>query len=590
MCRQFLRELRLENFYETYKHMSKSPLQVVRYAGEEYLVYFAPICPSATLLTRLRFKQLDTNHHLVRGIRSKMQTSYLKYIFGGLLAASLAAAVYAHTRRPEEKEEPEDPDATETDDEYEGLVSPGSPGSPESPVSSFIRQPMSPRKSPVLFKHPELISCTLSDLQETVNNIYEEFENIQKQYDESKAKTTDTKVHTELGTVRNNRKREVVRSSKLPRYNWNELKKCLNDQGISQLERLRTAKLYEYLGPEHHYWGLLRSFKNTLSKKLNEAREIKLAENIDTVQRTGSLETKDEKPAPVEWKTDPIPVGIHNLGNSCYSNAVMQLLYTITPIREQACSSKTTGLIEFILKRMCQFARDGKRMVTWTDKSAHNQVLQLYSECNMDPLRQKDSMELLTKALDQSSHRARWMNILRSTLTTKLMCIEQDGRVTLKSKKDEPKFPVELNLRSSHNYSIQDAIDDYPTPTVISAEENVNALEGCFFPIRIQLLHNFGPYIIIQLKRFSKMGTKIETPILPNLELKLYSDRKYTLRGFIYHQGSLSEGHYMFFRRLVNGKWLKLNDDKVEGPLDNPVSVLNLGYIYLYSYKGPWEP
>ena len=54
---------------------------------------------------------------------------------------------------------------------------------------------------------------------------------------------------------------------------------------------------------------------------------------------------------------------------------------------------------------------------------------------------------------------------------------------------------------------------------------------------------------------------------------------KYILKGFVFHSGNVSGGHYIYIG-LQNNMWLMFNDDSIHSI--NEEEFINSSYIYYY--------
>jgi hypothetical protein len=582
ICRQFLRELKIEQLYETYRNMSRSPIQVLRHNKRDYLVYFASICPSAVLLNKLGFRQLDINHDLVVGVKSKMKPSYLKYIFGGLLAATLASILYAAVRV--NRVSGPFPVPTTPSGPFPVTYGPTTPSGPATPLpmsSGLATPPSGPfpvtygpfpvtygpatplplpiSSGPFPVTSPEAATplpvqatCDILAIKRTIDEIYK---------------------------INANRRKLV--QSKFANFGVEDLEKCL-DIMENDHQKLELAQLYEFFDLRDPRRDFLKLHYNTIADKIDSDSKIELEKYADKVREHVMQEHEKKNPqkmsylpAVVDWKNDDLPArGIKNLGNSCYSNSVMQLFYNVEPIRKYASEAKSDNLISYVLRKLT----NGNDIID-------DEVTKLYVECGFNPKVQSDASELMGEALNKLPNEVK--NIFKFTTNVFLMCAD-GGLIEIKSTQNEVHYSMMLDIPEP-NLTIQDLYDKVNLPKIVGVTENIRSLEGCKQPVRMELMHNFGSYVIIQLKRFDEKGNKKDTVVFPNNDLKLYNDRKYVLRGVVNHRSLTSaSGHYVFYRKLRDGTWILLDDAKpIQTISENPPEINN-GYIYLYSYEGPW--
>jgi len=88
--------------------------------------------------------------------------------------------------------------------------------------------------------------------------------------------------------------------------------------------------------------------------------------------------------------------------------------------------------------------------------------------------------------------------------------------------------------------------------------------------IRFRLI-KLPEVLIVQAKRFTHLGTKLQTPLnfpktfeFEERLLEQEDEHQYSLYAFIVHHGySASRGHYFCYVKLASGDWCKYNDDSV---------------------------
>jgi ubiquitin carboxyl-terminal hydrolase 8 len=106
--------------------------------------------------------------------------------------------------------------------------------------------------------------------------------------------------------------------------------------------------------------------------------------------------------------------------------------------------------------------------------------------------------------------------------------------------------------------------------------------------------------MIVQLKRFTAFGSRIDTTIkfpVENLNLDKYfneyADQKcsYDLYGVIMHHGSMNFGHYVAFtRNAINNKWYHFDDSSVRHVPDSEIEGAIQNYAaYVLFYKKKTE-
>lgn len=140
-----------------------------------------------------------------------------------------------------------------------------------------------------------------------------------------------------------------------------------------------------------------------------------------------------------------------------------------------------------------------------------------------------------------------------------------------------------INLKDCFDFTFKNEILD---------EDNKWLCHNCSIKtpcIKTQSIINLSNYLIIQIKRFTPYGTKINKKInLPEeINLQEYIDSacittgyKFKLKSINNHIGTLNYGHYFSYVKLDNDKWYEFNDHHVK-EIDNYDS----DYCYLVIYE-----
>jgi len=118
---------------------------------------------------------------------------------------------------------------------------------------------------------------------------------------------------------------------------------------------------------------------------------------------------------------------------------------------------------------------------------------------------------------------------------------------------------------------------------------------------RISLLKDSLPHVlIVQLKRFSSLGVKINTPVkfpIDLLDLQPFvanaSERdhlNYRLCAVTEHTGVCGGGHYTAYARCIDGVWRYFNDAEVTRPSHLSESIYTDAYLLFYERVKVREP
>ncbi|KDP30514.1 hypothetical protein JCGZ_16692 [Jatropha curcas] len=293
------------------------------------------------------------------------------------------------------------------------------------------------------------------------------------------------------------------------------------------------------------------------------------------------------------------PLGLKNLGNSCYLNSVLQCL-TYTPPLANFClrlqhSSFCDSVSNGDRKRECPFCILEKRIVrslsldqTLDAPSKIQSCLKIFAE-HFRGGRQEDAHEFLRYVIDACHNTClRLMKLRRKgndsasgsnsvvkeifggTLQSQVKCLSCNSE---SNKVDEI---MDISLDVLHSNSLREAMQKFFQPEILDGS-NKYRCENCkkLVTARKQMSILQAPNIlVIQLKRFEGIfGGKIdkaiafeEVLVLSSFMCKGSQDPRpeYNLFGTIVHSGySPESGHYYSYIKDAMGRWYCCNDSFV---------------------------
>lgn len=298
------------------------------------------------------------------------------------------------------------------------------------------------------------------------------------------------------------------------------------------------------------------------------------------------------------------PLGLRNLGNSCYLNSVLQCL-TYTPPLANFClknqhSSFCDSATEPDKKRDCPFCILEKRIarsltfdLTLDSPSKIVNSLRIYAE-HFQCGRQEDAHEFLRYVIDachntclrlkklqqrrkggsvggrENSVKTIVSDIFGGTLQNQVKCLSCGAE---SNKVDEM---MDLSLDILHSNSIKEAMQKFFHPEILDGS-NKYKCDKCkkLVAARKQMSILQAPNVlVVQLKRFEGIfGRKIDKAIafddilfLSGFMCKASQDPRpeYSLFGTIVHSGfSPESGHYYAYIKDAMGRWFCCNDSCV---------------------------
>jgi ubiquitin C-terminal hydrolase len=298
--------------------------------------------------------------------------------------------------------------------------------------------------------------------------------------------------------------------------------------------------------------------------------------------------------------------GLSNLGNTCFFNSILQLLYQCTMLNKLILSNNFTGpLISYYSNYLESYLNSESSYFSPDD------IVKYISDIlGRKGFQQEDAEQYLSYIIDCLINELKEFTdkelIGNNNISNKNISLDEliDFLFTLKIKKTL-KCPICLNCSESNDdinklylciesyeqnqeQDLKNLINKYLLETLDC--ENKWKCDKCNEYIQATIsrqIIKLPKYLIIVLKRYDNLNRKNNTIInmLDNLDI---NTKLYNLRGIVYHSGSTLGGHYVYYgnKHDLTNKWYLYNDSSVSQIDDNTISnIKKYGYIYLYVKK-----
>ena len=303
--------------------------------------------------------------------------------------------------------------------------------------------------------------------------------------------------------------------------------------------------------------------------------------------------TKDQSPEEIESPTTLATRGFVNMGNTCYFNAMLQMLIHAESVKDAYDSfivpDDTTPLTlsESIHN---EFALIVRRQWNVSAKFQHVAI----RPARLFELLKRFEPSLFTLGLQQDAHEA-LMTLVTASETSRDLSLSHLFRFELVSvmvcqnceRIPQPKLTTEnqvmIPLENNDNiYSAGWGVDQRLVPEYLDGVR----CEGCEdepqFAVRVHAVSIYPKLLLVVVQRADAFGAKIHTRILLDSRVK-FGTKSYKLIGVVHHHGnSVHSGHYTAdFYHSEDHTWYHADDQSVRKS-HKITLVSRTAYILLY--------
>jgi len=293
------------------------------------------------------------------------------------------------------------------------------------------------------------------------------------------------------------------------------------------------------------------------------------------------------------------PIGIKNLGCTCYANSLFQMLFNNENIRNNIMSSQPdpeNADHQVLLQVKNLF---WNLMYSRKNCGMLNEFCTVFTGFDGEPINvrvQQDANEFFNLLVEILQSQAKESQ--RDDEKVDFLKDEYGGNILNKIRSCEPEYPYDAGnsepfltvpLTIKNMGSIFEALDEFCTEEIFDGDNKltIDKYNKKITVAKHSIIGNLPPTLIFNLKRFEynmqvferyKLNDHFEFPMEIDLSPWVSEEAKrgntqYELKGVLVHSGSAAAGHYYSFIKK-DGKWIEFNDTTVKEFIPNEETLV----------------